>query len=285
MVALPHWLTLLILLSASSLGAVLAASSLRRIPCLTVENSLRRQPLLFAAICAPALVVAIGYIPPTRLDEWLWYLPLWLHYWAVGLMWTYFGALTAFLGAYTATLAYKTKHRQRNEAALGSIVMLVAVLLPQWTFTRPVAKDLYDNSTRDGIVFQSSGVSCAAASGANIARLLGLRDVDERMAALAMGTTRMGTTMPQAVKGMRTLGIECTPTRISPPEIDRLATPAFLYIDYPGVGRNGHAIALVTQESNGRYLIIDPLGGKASWSRDQLLEIWHGLSVSCTRKK
>jgi hypothetical protein len=68
-------------------------------------------------------------------------------------------------------------------------------------------------------------------------------------------------------------------------EIDRLATPAFLYIDNPGVGRNGHAIALVAQESNGRYLIIDPLAGKVSWSRDQLLEIWHGLSVSCTRKK
>ncbi len=283
MVALPVWLSLLIVAAAGAAGMSAADSALRRLPDLRVETAVRRMPWRFVAMMLPVTLLLPGYLPTNHIREWLWYLPHSLHYWAIGLIWTYVAALTAFLGAFTLILARKTGHAQQRQLAFGCLTMLAAVLLPQWTFTRPLAGELRNETGADGVILQSSGVSCAAASGANIARLLGLPGMTEIVVAEKMRTTRVGTTMPQAVEGMRALGIRCTPTKIAASEIDSLAPPAFLYVDHEGVGRNGHAIVLVGRAPDQRYRVIDPLVGKATWTREQLLDIWHGLAISCRR--
>jgi hypothetical protein len=282
MVALPVWVTLIALAAGMLIGGMLAKWAFHRQPDLTIDNALKRMPLPFALAAMPAALFLALYLQNDVLLAALFKLPVTLGYWAIGLAWDYFAAVTAFLGAFVVMLAHRAQHVQRNQVVLACSLLLVAVLVPQWTFTRPVADKLTHDVDRDGAVYQTSGVSCAAASGANIARTLGLIDVSEAATARAMGTTQLGTTMPQAVVGMKALGISCTPLS-APADPIRIETPAFLFIDHPSVGRNGHAIALLRRSGDNRYVVIDPLSGRQSWTREQLDKVWHGFAVSCRK--
>lgn len=285
MVALPVWISALVLLLAWAAGWSLARMKLRAIAGLGVENALRRMPGLAISVGIALVVLVAALVVVHRAPGVLWRLPFWAQYWLAGLVWTAVAALFAFLAALTSGIAWRTGHPQRRRLAMAAAVMMLAILLPQWSFTRPIADQLRHETERDGTILQSSGSSCVAASGANIARLLGVSPIDEITVARRMGTTNTGTSMPQAVVGMRSLGIECTPadpTRVDPA---RLALPAFLFVDDPAAGPEGHAIVLTHVALDGRFGLIDPLYGKSLKTRAELDRIWHGLAVGCRRGK
>lgn len=284
MVALPLWLNALILALAAVTGWRLALAKLRQIPDLTVDNAVAKLPVLFSAIGLAVILMVPILLLGYYYQRLLWFLPFWLQYWSAGLVWAFYAAAFMFVGAFVLTLAFRTGHRQRKGLVVLMITGLAAFLVSQDMFTSSIAGKLTDDILPDGTVLQTSGVSCAAASGANVARLLGQRQVREAEVALAMGTSRSGTSMPQVVVGMRAFGIECTPVALQAGEIDRLTTPAILFVDHPATGPEGHAMVLIKREADGRFRVIDPLYGRDLWPRTKLESVWHGLAVGCRRQ-
>lgn len=283
MVALPWWLTLLTLMLAAFGGWFVAGRKLAARSGLTLENALRRLPGATLAIVGVLTVLIAALALALRAPALIWYLPFWWQYWFAGLIWTAGAGLFAFIAGLACGIAWRTGHAQRRGLLVATPVLLVAMLLPQWSFTRPIADHLQHEAERDGTILQSSGSSCVAASGANIARLLGMASIDEPAMARRMGTTALGTGMPQAVVAMRELGIECTPSGPRNTDPAQLATPAFLFVDDAAAGPEGHAIVLQRIMADGRFALIDPLYGKSIKTRAALDAVWHGLAAGCRR--
>jgi hypothetical protein len=134
----------------------------------------------------------------------------------------------------------------------------------------------------EGVVWQSSGVTCAAAACANLARFYGIEKSEKDMVDL-LGTTADGTTASQVVYGMRRLGFRCVKRRIGDADISRLDTPAVLFITF-GDMPLGHAVAYVGLRE-GLAEIRDPAGGTRFVSPEDLRQSWLGHAVVVTLDK
>ena len=160
------------------------------------------------------------------------------------------------------------------------MLLVAAVQVAQWLYTRPVAPLLKHKQTSYGVILQSSGVSCAAASAANIARRHG-RPATEKQMAAALGTTTLaGTSASQVIYGMRAVGFACRRVKVAGADPSRLKLPAMLFVDHPLVGPEGHAVALMALDQ-GQAEVWDPLWGRRLFSPAQLRHSWHGMAIEC----
>jgi len=277
MVGVPLSLEILLLLASILAGVLEYRRSVARGTRLTLDRVVRQVPSLYIGVLLLLLgLLAIQIVNAS--SSLAWHLPLWWMYYDTVLLWGMFLALCAFVFSLAATVAFDTHSRERWKIAIVGALVLVAIHGVQWYYTRPVAPYLRHETTGDGVILQSSGESCAAATGANIAGAFGLQKTEREMAGL-FGTTKFfGTSPAQVVYGMRTLGLAAHRVQLPSADPAQLTSLAMLFVDHPATGPESHAVAFMGL-TNGTAEIWDPLVGKRLLNKDQLARIWHGRGV------
>lgn len=268
----------IILVAGCGIAGVWDARRVRRNhPQAELEAALRHAPYLYGLVVLLAFMFAAHALLEMRPDI-AWDLPESLQLYYTAIVWGTILATFAFLFAFALSLAFATAHRERAKLAFAALLLILAVHVAQWQFTRPIAGQLTDRISPDGIILQSSDMSCAAASGANIANELGF-DTTEKAMARRFGTTAMGTSAAQVIHGFADIGITCTRTEIDECALDDLDAPAMLFVDHPAIGPESHAVFL--RQRDGRREVWDPLGGRISLK--SLCSRWRGRALECRR--
>ena len=124
---------------------------------------------------------------------------------------------------------------------------------------------------------QTSDVSCAAASAANIGRLFGMEKTEREMAEI-LGTTWAGTTAAQIIYRMQRIGFDCRMVEIPDRDPEKVSTPAMFFVGHPMAGPESHVVAYMGFYEN-RAEIWDPLQGKISMTKNDLSRIWEGRGI------
>lgn len=277
---------LIVVIIAVSAGAGISESRRirRRYDDLSLNNALSRARYLYiiipaglALLLSNISVIIIRKIRPSL----FWAMPVWLEYHLSPLLWGSILFLFSFTFALTTAVAFSTSHRERSKILLSSIIFIVTILLVQWNYTRPVASKLKSEVSADGMVSQTSPVSCAAASGATIARLLGVRKSEKEMAEL-YGTSMLGTSPAQVIVGMKKIGIVSRKVESLELEPGRVSPPAMFFVDNPLIGQESHAVAYLGQE-DGKFRIWDPLMGVLNLGVEGVEAIWRGRGIEFRR--
>jgi hypothetical protein len=118
---------------------------------------------------------------------------------------------------------------------------------------------------RDGVIMQSTGATCVAATGANIACRLGVTVTEAEMID-RMGTTVRGTSVAQAIRGMAELGLGNH--RVTADRLQDVHPPAMLYEAY-----QPHVVALMGWK-DGKAEIWDPSRGKRLLTPELVDKFW-----------
>jgi hypothetical protein len=276
MVAVPPPANAALLLCAALLAICNARRTRRLQPDLTVDNALGHAPHVWVVLPLAALPV-LGNVVFRWHEPLLWSLPVWLQYRLSGAHWAIAGATLAYVSAFAGTVAYATRHAERHKLVFVGVGFVAAVQLAQVWYTRPIAPLLGDKVV-DGVVLQTHGSSCGAASAANVVRLLGGRATEKQMAELL--NIGDGTSPAQVVVGLREMGVECRLASLADREPDRLAPATMLFVGHPATGRSSHAVTYAGKRGS-ELEIWDPLVGKKLLTRDELLGIWDGHAVHC----
>ena len=205
----------------------------------------------------------------------LWALPPCVAQARAALLW---GPITLLLGycvALVCLLAWREGHAKRVRLSVALFIILAALVVLHERMTRPIYAQLGARETRDGVVLQTSPVSCAAASAANIVRLLGGTATEQDMAR-TLQTDPFGTSYAGIILGLRRLDFTCRKVIVATPE--EVHTPAILFVDHPATGPESHVVVLAACQ-DGQAEILDPLSGRYRMSYALLRTVWHGKAM------
>lgn len=238
-----------------------------------LDNALRHAPWLALLGLSTAVLGGAAWVLTLRPD-YTWSLPLWLQYWATAINWSVVLATLCFLFATTLSLARRT----RDARGWPLLVIAVATLggLEWYQLSLLAPPNLGAKETTDGVVLQTSGRSCGAASAANVARCFGFHATEAEMAR-RLGTSA-GTSAAQVIYGLEELGIHGTPTTIPPSQLASLRPPAILFLEARGPLSVGHIVAYLGR-SEAAFVILDPLQGRVMWRADQMPHGWNGRAI------
>ncbi len=245
------------------------------------KAALQGAPHLYVIVALFALF--LGALPVMQyFPALLWHLPLWLEYALTSIVWGSILVTFVYFFSLAVALAWSMKHPERIKIVIAGLLLVAAVQTAQWQYSRPVAGQLRSIVTSDGVVLQSSGVSCAAASAANLVRLHGKRGVTEQQMARALGTTDLaGTSSSQIIYGLAKHDSSCRRVFVARLDPRRVKAPAFFFVDHAIAGEEAHAV-LYVGGSKGRVEIWDPLVGKRRYTVAKLRRIWHGRAITCS---
>jgi len=252
---------------------------MKRWPTLTLKTALKRAPQLYLIL--PAILLFVGaQLLLKQYPALSWEMPLWLSYYYTALIWGGIMSVFAFGFSVTVYIAFASRHVRRWSLGLCSLALLGAIELIQREYTRPIGPELKEQE-RDGVVLQSSGVSCASASAANLLRAFGIRKTEREMAGL-FGASVAGATDAQVIYGMRKLRIRCERVEAPSDDISAIGAPAILAIDNAATGPESHAV-LFAGYARDKVVILDPLVGKRVLTREMLARQWSGKAIRCER--
>jgi hypothetical protein len=257
----------------------------QKYPDFNLETALKRASYLYGLIpftvlllAGTALVMAVARNRPSL----FWKLPLWLEYHLFTICWGVIFALFAFTFALTAAVAVRSRHEERRKIIAAAILFVGAIQIVQWIYTHPVAGTLGEEISRLGMVIQTSPVSCAAASGATIARLLGQEKTEREMAAL-YGTSQMGTSAAQIIVGMERIGFISRKVEVKSADPKMVVPPAIFFVNSPMSGPESHAVAYLGYEE-GKAVIWDPLHGvRMDLGKKDVAALWKGRGLEFRR--
>lgn len=273
MIGIPWPIHLLLLLGMPIVGAQTARRLHRG--GITLANALRRVPWLWAVLPLLGLLLVTHFGLQARPDLW-WLLPPWLEVSYLALIWGGILMIFGLIFGLVITLAYLESHPERRKAVFAAVLCVAAVEVAHARHTRLIGPDLVAHETADGIVLQTTGVSCAAASLANWRRLEGHPATEREMADL-MGTTTLGTTAGQVIRGLEQIGRVCQKAELSP---EVLVGPAMLFVDHPDIGPDAHAVLHVAGK-DGHHEVWDPAVGRRRLDTAGLRAIWRGRAITC----
>jgi hypothetical protein len=280
MVGIPIYLNIILLILFVFTGFMESRRLFRRDPDLDMKTALKRAPYLYVLIPVSIILLVVANINRPHL---IWNLPLWLQYHYTALNWGAILAIFSFIFSLASAIAFRTGHRERWKLVIAGVLLIGVVQAMQWSYTRPIAPLLKDVFGSSGLVFQSYNSSCAAASGASIARTFGLEKTEKEMAEL-FGTTMGGTSGAQVIYGMRKIGFACNKVEILDCDPQKLQAPAMIFIDNQFTGPESHAAAYLGLDT-GKAEIWDPLEGKRLLRKNELRKIWHGRGIEIRRDK
>jgi len=268
---MPDWLSLATLLTSLAAGLLVGRSLGRRpgVSLETVHKDARWAIGLVVLLLAVAASAFGVYASQTLADA----LPAMAQYACGPVLWTSLTAATTFLFTLCLGVAFATSHGERRALAVAVVLLIAAVQYGRWTTSRPLWPDLAENKVVDGAVLQSSPTTCAAASGANVARKLG-RSMTEAEVARALGTSPLGTSDGQIIVGMARLGFDCS--KSVGLDLRDVPAPAFLVVD-----KDSHVVALLGWTGTGPDL-VDPMFGRLETTAEKLSDRWDGRAISCT---
>jgi len=212
-------------------------------------------------------------------SEVYWAVPYWVDLHSSLLRWGDTFLVLGYILVLTSYLAWSEHHPQRIPLSVIGTVIVLCLLTIRYLQNPPLHLHPEGKLTPEGYVLQSTGSSCAAASGANIAKDLGVETTEHEMVAL-MGTNGEGTSVAQVILGMRKLGIEGE--KVIREGLEELEIPAMLFVDHIATGPESHAIVLLKNEE-GQTVIVDPLFGTVDMTRFQTSNVWHGKAVEFSR--
>ncbi len=184
---------------------------------------------------------------------------------------------TTFVCIAVSTLAIFTNHRYRRSLPLLMATVITVIDFTYYQRMEPIASILGDDKTEMGVILQTSGASCSAATCANIAAFYGLNVSEKEMAEL-LGTTRRGTERSQVLYGMKQLGFSSNEIFQTEIDLTRIRPPAYLNVGHPVTGPESHAVAYMGR-ADGKFEIWDPLSGKVYMSPKQIYQIWLGKAM------
>ena len=261
----------------SAMAALPVVWGIRRVkPSATMKTLHRDVPLIPLVLALWLVSSIVMFYFGVTISPVISRMPGWIVAYIMPLAWLMLYGLFAFAFTFAAVFTLLEGDRQWRPLAISAVLLLLAIQLVQWNVCKPVSGRLYDDITRDGVVLQTSGVSCMAATGANIARDLGI-DATEPLMAERMGTSIIGTSVSQFIRGMGTVGIECTPVFIGDLDPSRLSPPAELRVLHKG---DPHAVMFAGM-INGTVEVLDPIKVRVYYSPDELGRIWTGGALEC----
>ncbi|MCG8587195.1 MAG: cysteine peptidase family C39 domain-containing protein [Pirellulales bacterium] len=251
--------------------------SARRDPELTLENALHRSWALVVVLVTATVVFAVT-LAAEFYDPICQQLPLiiqrYVGWIAWGVLLVAFAAMAGF--AWSLSQAWGKERSGRLLAALIALNVVLAVFAYRWL--APIAHQLGPGKVVDGIVMQTSGETCVAASLANVARHFGI-SLDERQAAELLLTSREGTTRGQLRYALSRLGLSFK--TVSVDALSDVTPPAVLFVDHSTVGHEGHA-AIFMRRLPHAYEIWDPIDGREFWTEAESRKSWHGNAIEVT---
>jgi hypothetical protein len=100
------------------------------------------------------------------------------------------------------------------------------------------------------------------------------------MTVLIAGTTALGTGPAQLIDALRAKEIVGTRRTATVEDLAVLRRPAILFVDYPGLGPDSHAIVFLPKGA-GHLALVDPLRGLYDESAEALAARWRGRLVKC----
>ncbi len=220
--------------------------------------------------------VVLGCVIMGNLNaEMAWHVPIWFSAISNTLLWTVLFLAMSYAMSLGVFLAWQQKHRQRIPLSAASGIMLGALLFLHFRLGRLPELSATGELTADGYYLQTTGASCAAASGANIARVLGIKTSEAEMVKF-MSTSGYGTSDGQIVIGMKRAGI--VGRRVAARDTRALTAPAMLFIDHEDTGPESHAIALISN-TNRLLHVVDPLIGSLRVDSSTIDAVWHGRAI------
>lgn len=277
---MPFLLPILMVLLGLALGAARSRQRLRTRDAFTLASAHRHLPEI--AILGPIVLLAtLAMILLLRIPRVVWFLPAWIDYWRDLILCVLSGGSFAYLAGIGMHVAFVRRDAERVKLAIACAGILVALGYLQVRGVWPVACQLRHMETPEGYVLQTSVYSCGAASLANVARQLGVPATEQQMARLAR-TTCTGTSPGQALHALRQVGLKGIKRTATSADLLRLRNPCILLVEYPGMGPDSHAVALLAS-TNGAFRIVDPLVGPETWSVGRLNSVWLGHTIECEK--
>ena len=269
-----------ILLLGIALGVVRSRALLRLRDSFTLATAHRHLPEL--RVLAPVAILAtLALLLLFRSYLFTWYLSAEIDRWRDQLLWVLSGGVFSYLTGIALHVAFARRDPERIKLVCASLGIVGALSYIQIVGAWPVAPQLGHLHTPDGYVLQTSGCSCAAASMANVAHVLGVPATEKQMAQLD-GTTHAGTSAGQILHALRQIGLRGNKRTATVAALRKIPNPCILLVDYPGTGPDSHAIVILPT-TNKTLRIVDPLYGLETRSPDYLALIWRGHLIECRK--
>ncbi|MDH5673707.1 MAG: cysteine peptidase family C39 domain-containing protein [Myxococcales bacterium] len=276
MVALPIGLKFTLATIAAALG-VRIGSRLWHKHGAGLDDALKFAPWLSVVAVVVVLDASAAWLLTLRPD-FVWALPLWLQYSATALNWAIATAAMVLLFSVVLSLSVRARDVRAWPLLILAFGSLGAV---EWYQASMLERpELRARETPEGWVLQTSGRSCGAATGANIARAFGLQATEREMAE-RFGTSA-GASAAQMVFGLRELGIEGMLRHVRPQGIRALKAPAALFLEPRSPFDAGHIVMLADGDGS-TVQIVDPLQGRTVWHSSSLPGRWRGRAIEFQR--
>jgi peptidase C39-like protein len=204
-----------------------------------------------------------------------WNMPPWLQFHWAALSWGTISGVLAYVFGFCSVAALARAHFARWVPLCFGVAVILAIQgFAAWT-SRPNLPPLDLAISSDGVILQTSAYTCVPASGANIAKILGVHTTEKELSKL-FRTTRDGTFPAQALHGMKELGI--SGRKVAPGAgILAVKPPAMLFV----LG-DTHAVVYAGM-TNGEVELWNPNGGKKYLSIERLSEFWDGHALEFWR--
>ena len=248
---------------------------------LTVDNALSRSPLLVAISLLLALI-GMAAVGMELSDRFCQLFALLVQHYSTWISWLAFASMFAVISGYGLALAISRGHKQTRSLLVAILLVQIALGLLCVRLFSPIGSELGPGVTTDGgVVLQTHGSTCVAASLANVSRHFDI-DLDEKEAAGLLLTTVYGTAPGQLRFVLDQLGFSFTTLDPKQPSLADVPPPAILFVDHPALGRESHAV-MYRAIAEGGYEIYEPLEGAIVWDRQTLEARWHGNGIACTR--
>ena len=283
-VTAPLWLIFLSALAFSMgfwSGSVLAQ---RGVTADTALLNHQRQVYRWGAIALAVVLLFVIVMTAGKQSPWVpSFLLLYLGaYWLQSVLIACMGCVGFFVGLERS--GWRDRHRLQQLSLFVCIgVAAVGFLLHQ---QRPISNLLAAPRMIDGVVFQTTSYSCAAASIATLSHYLPLdAPVTEAEVVRLARTSRMGTSTLAEIRAMRALGMAPEYRRhLTIDDLVQRNQRAILHVMEPiGTAKIGHAIALIDVDTETKTLkIANPLSGPAVKSFEDLEGYWLHEAVFAT---
>ena len=127
------------------------------------QDTLKRARLAVACVFALILTIGAGAVVGMSPDV-AWSLPVEVEVHLLRAVWMVARVVMLLVFGSVIILALRIRHRERAKLVVAALAVLAAMESAFWRATRPIHEELARELTRDGVVLQTSGVSCAAAS-------------------------------------------------------------------------------------------------------------------------
>jgi hypothetical protein len=274
LVELHYGLSILTILIAAVLGIVYGGTLYRRGFELTGHVSVRDCPLIPVGLIL-MVVAHVVTSTVTGRPQLGWALPVPVEYYLSPLLWAAKLFFAAFSMAAIASVGFRQRYPMRVPLALFCVVVLVAIDGLARRAAQPNLAEIR-HKEKGGVILQTNGSTCAAATAANIARIYDIDGTEAEMVE-RLHTSWAGMSPAQLVYGFRALGLSARKVSRINRDLDGVNPPAVLLVailDEP----DAHAVADVGREGDS-FVIWNPNGGAQLWDAEKVISRWGGRAI------